>query len=165
MKIIARIFMVGIAVFLIGCESMHHGHGGGSSASSSASASSTSTATVARDSGTGVTIVKPATASTHQAGPVEICMETNGYTVEPAKNGVNEGKGHHHLIIDTALPDLGSPIPKDAQHIHMGDGSKCKTVNFSQGVHTISTLFAKGNHVPYNPAVTDTIFISVTHSN
>lgn len=161
MKIIARIFMVGMAVFLIGCETMHHGSGGSSTAGSSSNGESKST----RSSGSGVTIVSPETASKHRAGPVEICMETNGYTVEPAKNGVNEGKGHHHLIIDAELPDLGSPIPKDAQHVHMGDGSKCKTLEFSAGIHTIRALFAKGNHVPYNPPVTDTIFIYVTHSN
>lgn len=171
MKIIARIFLVGMAVFLIGCETMHHGSGGGSSAGTSTTSTTPTTTTKASSgrnpsSGTGVTIVSPVTASKHGVGPVEICMETsNGYTVEPAKNGVNEGKGHHHLIIDTELPDLGSPIPKDAQHIHMGDGSKCKTVEFGPGVHTIRTLFAKGNHVPYNPAVTHTIFIYVGHGN
>ncbi len=156
MKIFARIFMVGMAVFLIGCETTHHGSGGGSTKASSSSSHS---------SGTGVTIVSPATASSHKAGPVTFCMETSGYTVEPAKNGINAGKGHHHLIIDTALPNLGSSIPKDAQHVHMGDGSKCKTIQLGAGVHTIRALFAQGNHVPYNPAVTDSIFIYVTHSN
>lgn len=164
MKIFTRIFMVAMAVLLVGCETMHHGSGGGSSAGSSGTSTSDSSGST-RDSGTGVTIVSPETASKHHVGPVEICMETNGYTVEPAKNGVNAGKGHHHLIIDADLPDLGSPIPKDAQHIHMGDGSKCKTIEFSAGVHTIRALFAKGNHIPYNPSVTDTVFIYVTHSN
>ena len=163
MKIIARIVMIGLAGLLMGCETMHHGGGSASSHSESSTASASSGS--GSSGGSGVTIVKPATASNHQAGPVEICMETNGYTVEPAKNGVNEGKGHHHLIIDTELPPAGSPIPKDAQHVHMGDGSKCKTLDFGPGVHTIRALFAKGNHVPYDPPVTDAVFIYVTHSN
>jgi hypothetical protein len=31
--------------------------------------------------------------------------------------------GHHHLLIDTDLPDLGLPIPADEHHVHFGDGS------------------------------------------
>jgi hypothetical protein len=85
-----------------------------------------------------------------------------GYTVEPAKNGVNEGKGHHHLIIDADLPDLSQPIPKDEQHIHMGDGSTCKTVELPKGkMYTIKALFARGNHVPYDPAVTSSVVVFV----
>ncbi|MDH3256093.1 MAG: DUF4399 domain-containing protein, partial [Nitrospinota bacterium] len=85
-----------------------------------------------------------------------------GVEFEPAKNGVNEGKGHNHILVDVALPsDLSKPIGKDAQHIHMGDGSSCKTINLSSGKHTIRTLFAKGNHIPYNPPISDTIEITV----
>ena len=60
------------------------------------------------------------------SGPVKVCLSTSGVSVEPAKKGVHEGKGHHHLIVDVDLPqDLSKPIGKDANHIHMGDGSKC----------------------------------------
>ncbi|NIP99734.1 MAG: DUF4399 domain-containing protein [Nitrospinaceae bacterium] len=88
-------------------------------------------------------------------------METEGVTVEPAKNGVNEGKGHHHLIIDVDLPDLSQPVPKDDKHIHMGDGSKCKTIELSRGMHTVQALFARGNHIPYDPPVTDSVVVFV----
>lgn len=111
--------------------------------------------------GAGVTIVKPAPMA-DVTSPVEVCMETQGYVVEPAKNGVNEGKGHHHLIIDADLPDLSQPVPKDAQHIHMGDGSTCKTIELSKGkMYTIKALFARGNHVPYDPPVTDSVVVFV----
>lgn len=109
----------------------------------------------------GVKITKPATASTVR-GSFEVCMDIGGFTVEPAKNGVNEGKGHHHLLVDVPVPsDLSQPIAKDENHIHMGDGSKCKTLNLSPGIHTITALFARGNHVPYDPPVKDTIFVEV----
>ncbi|MFQ5482947.1 MAG: DUF4399 domain-containing protein [Nitrospinaceae bacterium] len=114
---------------------------------------------------TGVTIIKPKSASSLKPGPVVVCIDTRGYVVEPAKNGVNEGKGHHHLIIDAPLPDLKFAVPKDDQHIHMGDGSKCKTLQLGPGNHTITALFARGNHVPYDPPVTDTVFLFVGHSN
>lgn len=107
-----------------------------------------------------VRIEKPVDGST-VVSPVTVCMVTWGVEVEPAKNGVNEGKGHHHILVDVDLPDLGQPVPKDANHIHMGDGSKCKTLDLSAGKHTIRTLFAKGNHMPYDPPLTDTVVINV----
>ena len=45
----------------------------------------------------------------------------------------------------------------------MGDGSKCKTLNLAKGQHTIAALFAQGNHVPYNPPVTDAVTVTVVH--
>ena len=108
-----------------------------------------------------VTITKPRDGST-VSSPVEICMSPWGVEVEPAKKGVREGKGHNHILVDVNLPsDLSKPIGKDANHIHMGDGSSCKTIKLSRGTHTIRTLFAKGNHIPYNPPISDTIVIKV----
>ena len=108
-----------------------------------------------------VTITEPLNEAT-VSSPVTVCMEAWGVEVEPAKKGVNEGKGHNHILIDSPLPaDLGKPIAKNATHVHMGDGSRCKTLTLSPGKHTIRSLFAKGNHIPYNPALTDVIEITV----
>ncbi len=121
-----------------------------------------STASVASSS-KALSITTPATL-TNVSSPLQVCMATNGYTVEPAKNGVNPGKGHHHLLIDVPIPsDLSKPIGKDGNHVHMGDGSKCKTLNLSKGQHTITALFAQGNHVPYNPPVSDAVTVTVVH--
>ena len=96
------------------------------------------------------------------SGPVKVCLTTSGVSVEPAKMGVNKGKGHHHLLVDVSLPkNLSKPIGKDANHIHMGDGSKCKKLNLKAGKHTIRALFAKGNHVPYDPALTTEVMFNV----
>lgn len=146
-----RFLSLAAALFLVGCASQ----GGNGSASSDSSTS----VRVAGD-GKGVTIVSPATAADVR-NPVEVCMETSGYTVEAASSGVNEGKGHHHLIIDVPLPDLSQPVPKDANHVHMGDGSKCKKLELTKGLHTITALFARGNHVPYDPPVKDSIIVEV----
>ncbi len=108
-----------------------------------------------------VTIVEPKNGST-VSSPVKVCMETHGVEVEPAKKGVHKGKGHHHLLIDTDIPhDLSKPIAKDEDHVHMGNGATCKKLKLSHGEHTIRALFALGNHVPYDPAITDTITITV----
>jgi len=99
------------------------------------------------------------------SGPVKVCLSTSGVSVEPAKMGVNKGKGHHHLLVDVGLPkNLNYPIGKDAHHIHMGDGSKCKKLNLPAGKHTIRALFAKGNHVPYDPALTAKVSIEILSS-
>jgi hypothetical protein len=42
-----------------------------------------------------VTITEPANKA-KIFSPVKVCMEVGGITVEPAKKGVNPGKGHHH---------------------------------------------------------------------
>ena len=108
-----------------------------------------------------VSITEPADGAT-VSSPVKVCMETHGVEVEPAKKGVNDGKGHHHLLVDVDLPaDLSKPIGKDANHVHMGDGSTCKELKLDAGEHTIRALFAKGNHVPYDPAITATVKVTV----
>jgi len=156
MSLLVRFGSVFLMVLLVGCASQG---GGDDSASKKMEGSGGEMQMKSMDAG--VTITKPA-AMADVTSPVEVCMETKGYVVEPAKNGVNEGKGHHHLIIDADLPDLSQPVPKDAQHIHMGDGSTCKTIELSKGkMYTIKALFARGNHVPYDPPVTDSIVVFV----
>ncbi len=154
MKVLGRVGAVLMMGLLVGCASQ--GGGGGAAPSSGDSGGGARV----QSANAGVTLTKPASME-DVFSPVEICLEIKGYTVEPAKNGVNQGKGHHHLIIDVNLPDLGKPVPKDGTHIHMGDGSKCKTIELSSGMHTIQALFARGNHIPYDPAVTDSIVVFV----
>ena len=108
-----------------------------------------------------VSITQPADGA-KVSGPVKVCLSTSGVTVEPAKKGVHEGKGHHHILVDVNIPkDLSKPIGKDANHIHMGDGSTCKEIKLSSGKHTVRALFAKGNHIPYNPALTAEVTFNV----
>jgi hypothetical protein len=149
MKIISKVLMLMVVVAFVGCA----GQPTGGSSASVASVSSNGP----------ISITTPATL-TNVSSPLQVCMSTNGYTVEPAKNGVNAGKGHHHLLIDVPLPsDLSKPIGKDGNHVHMGDGSKCKTLDLAKGQHTITALFAQGNHVPYSPAVSAGVTVFVTH--
>jgi hypothetical protein len=111
--------------------------------------------------GNSVSITEPANGAT-VGTKVKVCLKTEGVEAEPAKNGVNEGKGHHHLLIDTDLPtDLTQMIAKDDKHVHMGDGSSCKELDLAAGKHTIRALFAKGDHVPYSPALTATVEVTV----
>ena len=147
MNTISKVLALLVAFVFVGCVA----HSGGGSS------------TAVAPSNKPITITSPATLS-NVSSPLKVCMATKGYTVEPAKKGVNPGKGHHHLLIDVSIPaDLSKPIGKDSNHVHMGDGSKCKTLNLSKGQHTITALFAKGNHVPYSPAVSDAVTVTVVH--
>ena len=111
--------------------------------------------------GNAVTITDPPNGAM-VSNPVKVCMATEGVVVQPAIKGVNAGEGHHHILIDTDLPkDLSKPIGKDSHNVHMGDGSTCKKLKLSGGKHIIRTLFAQGNHVPFNPALTATVTINV----
>ena len=106
-------------------------------------------------------ITEPATGNT-VSSPVKVCMAVDGVEVQPAKKGINSGKGPHHLLIDVDLPtNLSKRIGKDANHVHMGDGSTCKELKLGSGKHVIRTLFANGGHVPYNPAITSTVIVTV----
>jgi hypothetical protein len=108
-----------------------------------------------------VVITEPTTGST-VSSPVKVCMEVDGVMLQPANKGVKPGTGHHHLLVDINLPrDLSKMLDKDSNHIHMGDGSKCKELKLVSGKHIIRTLFATAAHVPYNPAITSTVIFTV----
>jgi hypothetical protein len=92
--------------------------------------------------------------------PLEVCIDAEGLTVEPAGE-VKPGHGHHHILVDVPLPGLSAAIPKDEQHIHMGDGSRCHTVELTPGKHTLRLLFADGAHVPYNPPISAQVSVEV----
>lgn len=75
-----------------------------------------------------------------------------GMSVVPAGNDAPVS-GHHHLLIDTDLPDMGLPIPADANHVHFGDGSTSTERTLPPGQHTLQLLFADHLHIPHQPPV------------
>ena len=84
--------------------------------------------------------------------PVKVVFGLSGMGVAPA--GVDRAKtGHHHLLIDTAVPDLDSPIPSDDRHRHFGGGQTEVVIELSPGKHTLQLLLADFAHTPHTPAV------------
>lgn len=61
--------------------------------------------------------------------------------------------GHHHLLVDTELPDLGLPVPADASHIHFGDASTSTELDLEPGQHTLQLLLGDHLHIPHDPPV------------
>lgn len=95
------------------------------------------------------------------ANPVSIEFGIEGMTVVKAGDD-QPASGHHHLLIDTDLPDLLLPIPADAQHIHFGDGSTATEITLEPGEHQLQLLLGDHLHIPHDPpVVSDRITITV----
>lgn len=74
------------------------------------------------------------------------------YGVAPAGVAM-DNTGHHHLIIDAALPELSQPIPKDENYRHFGGGQTETSIELSPGEHTLQLLLGDFKHVPHTPPV------------
>jgi hypothetical protein len=96
--------------------------------------------------------------------PFTVEMEAQNLVVEPAANGVTDGHGHFHILVDVPASASGEPIPADAQHIHYGMGDTTATLDLPVGDHTLILQFSKGDHVPYD-GIRQEIKIRVTHRN
>ncbi|HBK55785.1 MAG TPA: rod shape-determining protein RodA [Xanthomonadales bacterium] len=84
--------------------------------------------------------------------PVTVVFGLSGMGVAPA--GLNvEGTGHHHLLIDVAIPDPGKPIPADDQHRHFGKGQTEATIELAPGRHTLQLLLGDHLHIPHDPPI------------
>lgn len=84
--------------------------------------------------------------------PVVVKFGLVGMGVAPA--GVtNEGTGHHHLIIDSPLPDLDFAVPKDAKHRHFGGGQTQVSIDLTPGQHTLQLLLGDYRHIPHDPPI------------
>jgi Domain of unknown function (DUF4399) len=81
---------------------------------------------------------------------VTIRFGLRGMGVAPA--GLErDNSGHHHLLIDTALPPLDQPIPNDFNHLHFGAGQTEAEITLKPGTHTLQLLFGDKDHIPHSP--------------
>jgi hypothetical protein len=96
-------------------------------------------------------IIEPTDGAT-VSSPVHVVFGLSGAGVIPA--GIpREGAGHHHLLIDTGLPDLDLPIPSDDNHRHFGGGQTEAMIELSPGTHTLQLLLGDEAHVPHDPPI------------
>jgi len=106
-------------------------------------------------------IISPADQAVVES-PVTIKFGLENMEVSPA--GVENPKGgHHHLLVDVALPsDLTLPIPADEHHIHFGKGQTETTLELSPGKHTLQLLLGDYIHRPHGkPVYSEVITITV----
>lgn len=107
---------------------------------------------MASPAGARISITSPANGEKVKS-PVTVKFAIEGMTLAPA--GSNEpNTGHHHLLVDAALPDdMSKPIPKDDRHLHFGKGQTEAQIELPPGQHTLQLLLGDGNHVPHDPPV------------
>ncbi len=99
--------------------------------------------------GANVFFITPANGSS-VSNPIRIEFGIAGMDV--VKAGIDQPhSGHHHLLIDTDLPDVGLPIPADEHHIHFGDGSTTTEITLPPGEHSLQMLLGDHLHIPHNP--------------
>jgi hypothetical protein len=96
-------------------------------------------------------IISPADGET-VSSPVRVLFGLKGAGVVPA--GIErEGAGHHHLLIDTGVPDLNSAVPADTNHRHFGGGQTEVEIDLEPGTHTLQLLLGDELHVPHDPPI------------
>jgi hypothetical protein len=98
------------------------------------------------------------------SSPVMVGFGINGMEVEPAGQ-VNEGMGHHHIIVDGAFIAEGTMVPADSTHFHYGKGQLETKLDIAPGKHTLTMQFADGVHKSYGESWSKTIEIIVTENN
>lgn len=94
------------------------------------------------------------------ASPVTVRFGLKGMGVAPAGIAM-ESTGHHHLLIDAAMPPLDQPVPADAQHVHFGKGQTETAVTLEPGTHRLQLLLGDHLHLPHDPPVVSKV-ITIT---
>ena len=108
-------------------------------------------ARTASPEGASVFFISPADGDT-VSNPVPIEFGIEGMDV--VKAGQEQPRsGHHHLIIDAALPVPGLPIPADEHYVHFGDASTSTALTLDPGSHTLQLLLGDHRHIPHDPPV------------
>lgn len=91
--------------------------------------------------------------------PVPVIMGAEGFTIEPAGEGVGEGRGHFHIIIDRPCVQPRLTVAADDEHLHFGGGQETALLELEPGEHTLCLQVADANHTAL--ALTDEITITV----
>ena len=163
---ILKFATLGSAVLVVACNQHHAPQaeptaGNENVATETAEASSPAVMPrTASPEGASVFFISPADGDT-VASPVSIEFGIEGMNVVQAGDNQPDS-GHHHLLVDTDLPDFGLPIPADEHHIHFGDGSTSTEITLEPGTHTLRMLLADHLHIPHDsPIMSDPITITV----
>ena len=78
-----------------------------------------------------------------------------------AAGKVNDGFGHHHILINQYYWPNGSVIPMSDSTLHYGKGETDATLELPPGDYIISLQFADGVHASYGEEMSSSIKIKV----
>jgi hypothetical protein len=72
---------------------------------------------------------------------------SGGWGLAPIAKPLGGKSGHHHLLINTALPlDIAKPIAFSEKYVHFGKGQMETVLNLPLGTHTLRLLLADHEH-------------------
>jgi len=94
------------------------------------------------------------------SSPFLVEFGVEGMEVEPA-GAVNEGKGHHHIIINSGFIPTGGTVPADSVNIHYGKGQLSDSLGLMPGMYKLTMQFADGYHRSYGPQLASSIKVMV----
>lgn len=94
------------------------------------------------------------------SSPVHVEMGVEGMTVKPAGE-MEEGTGHHHIIINKGHISKGEVVPADEMNIHYGAGQTETDLELEPGTYTLTMQFANGAHQSYGEQMSATVEITV----
>jgi hypothetical protein len=105
----------------------------------------------------------PANAEVYIIAPVDGATVSSLVTVRFGLKGMGvapagiqfDNSGHHHLLIDTDLPeDLSKPLPAvENKVVHFGKGQTETTITLAPGKHTLQLVLGDYLHIPHSPPV------------
>jgi plastocyanin len=93
--------------------------------------------------------------------PVSFEMEATDFIIEAAKNGVRDGAGHFHILVDQNPLPAGEVIPNNEEngYYHYGGGQKTAEIQLEPGEHTIYLQAGDAKHRAYT--LTDSLSVTV----
>jgi Domain of unknown function (DUF4399) len=110
-------------------------------------------------SGNGVWFAEPADGAVVPQ-TFKVKFGVKGMEVDPAGEQ-KTGKGHHHLLVNTASVEPGNIIPFDEKHIHFGKGQTEAEVKLPPGQYRLTMQFADGLHLSYGKPMSASINVTV----
>lgn len=100
------------------------------------------------DDSPSVAFLEPARAAV-VSSPITVKLAAFNFVLEPAGE-VHQGAGHLHVMVDVACLAAGQVIPKDEQHVHLGQGQTEAELPLAPGEHTLCLQAADGAHTALN---------------
>lgn len=94
------------------------------------------------------------------SNPVAIAFGIEGMQVKSA-GSIEEGTGHHHLLIGSDSIATGEVVPANEKHIHYGGGQTNDTLDLPLGETKIALQFADGAHASYGSKMSASITVYV----
>lgn len=100
--------------------------------------------------------LKPACASA-----LALCWLTLSHAPRLAAEGLAEGTGHHHILVDGSFLKAGEVVPFDETHLHFGKAQTEAVLTLPPGKHTLTLQFANALHKSYGKGYSKSLSVTV----